>query len=240
MRLAMLLAWMAVPLLFAFYHFGPGQDGVSNDLAGTQLRQASLELKDANWNVADAACTEALASLKTDDRTIEQRIRLERAKARMLSQQLPAAYDDLTSLLGELEGEKDADPQLLAETQSAMASAEYYVTWLMRLEGEPRENWELEIEAARQRYRMLYEQASEAGDEAAANEYAENVEAAVRLARMDLTDLEALDLPSQCKSCCSGNCNCKCKKPGKKPGGKKKSEDARGASSGPPADGKGS
>src|SRR5690606_8609296 len=99
----------------------------------------------------------------------------------------------------------------------------------------------LEIESARQTFRMLAEQAEAAGDIAAAKRHSEDLEAAIRLARMHLSELEALALPSQCKGCKGGQCNCKGKKPGKKPGkGNKKSEDARGASMGPPPDGGGS
>ncbi|WP_425400766.1 hypothetical protein [Aeoliella sp.] len=245
MRIAMLLAWIAVPVAFAFYHFGPGQEAAENAQAGANLRLASFQSTQEDWAAVDAHCSEALALLKSEDPTVEQRIRLERAKARLLSKQLPAAYNDLTALLEELESDDKADAQVLEQTRAAMASAEYYLTWLLRLEGAPRDMWELEIEAARQKYRLLAEQATEAGDQEAADQYTEDLEAAIRLARMDLSELEALDLPCQCKGCCGGNCNCKGKKPGKGKGkgkgnGKKKPQDARGASSGPPADGIGS
>ncbi|MCO6044877.1 hypothetical protein NG895_13270 [Aeoliella sp. ICT_H6.2] len=241
MRLALLLAWIAIPVAFGFYHYGPGQDAAENAQAGADLRLASYQSSQEDWAGVEASCSAALASLKSDDPEVAQRIRLERAKARLMAEQLPAAYDDLTSLLNELEASEEPNAELLEQTRAAMASAEYYVTWLMRLEGEPREKWELEIEAARQKYRLLAEQAVDAGDQQAAEQYTEDLEATIRLARMDLSDLEALDLPCQCKGCCSGECNCKCKKPGKKPTqGKKKAKDARGASSGPPADGIGS
>lgn len=245
MRLALLLAWIAIPVAFAFYHFGPGQDAAENANAGAELRLASYHSQQQDWAGVEASCSAALASLKSDDPKVEQRVRLERAKARLLSEQLPAAYDDLTALLDELEASDQADPALLKETRAAMASAEYYLTWLMRLEGEPREKWELEIEAARQKYRLLAEQATEAGELEAAEQYTEDLEATIRLARMELSELEALDLPCQCKGCCSGECNCKGNKPGNKKGkgkgkGKGKPKDARGASAGPPADGKGS
>jgi hypothetical protein len=108
----------------------------------------------------------------------------------------------------------------------------------MRLEGEPREVWEPEIEASRQTYRLLAEQALAADDTAAAEGNQEDLEAAIRLARMDLSELQALALPSQCKGCCSGQCKCKGKGKGKsKSQGEK---DARGAGSGPPPDGRGS
>lgn len=242
MRIGLLLAWIAVPIAFAFYHFGPGQEAMQDDQAAVEVKLASYHVAAGEWQAADEAYTSALSSLSAtaEDRQASQQLRLERAKARMMSQQLPAAYEDLTALLEELESQDQVDAKLLSDARASMASAEYYLTWLMRLEGEPRENWELEIESARQTFRLLAEEAKAAGNEQASQRFQEDVESAIRLARMSLTDLEALDLPGQCKKCSSGQCNCKCKKPGKKPGGNKKSKDARGASSGPPADGSGS
>ena len=67
----------------------------------------------------------------------------------------------------------------------------------MRLEGLTKEAWEPEIEAARQTYRLLAEQSESAGDTNAAKKNREDLESAVRLARMDLTELQGLPLPSQ-------------------------------------------
>jgi hypothetical protein len=112
----------------------------------------------------------------------------------------------------------------------------------MRLEGEPRTAWEPEIEASRQHYRLLSEEARAANDSEALERHQADLEAAIRLARMDLSELQALPLPSQCKGCCSGECQCKGGKSGNKKGNgtsqKKPDGDefARGASSGPPLD----
>ena len=48
---------------------------------------------------------------------------------------------------------------LLADARGALANAQYYTTWLMRLEGLPREEWQPEIEASRQNYKLLAERA---------------------------------------------------------------------------------
>jgi hypothetical protein len=111
----------------------------------------------------------------------------------------------------------------------------------MRLEGAPRQQWEPEIEGSRQLYRLLAEKTLEQGDTQAASQHQKDLEAAIRLARLDLSQLQALPLPSQCKGCCAGQCQCigkcQCNKKGmNKAQGKK---DARGASSGAPPDGKG-
>ena len=85
----------------------------------------------------------------------------------------------------------------MADARGALANAQYYTTWLMRLEGLSREEWEPEIEASRQNYKLLAEHAEEAGDEAAAEQARSDLESSIRLARMDLDELQGLPLPSQ-------------------------------------------
>ena len=56
--------------------------------------------------------------------------------------------------------------------------------------------WEPEIEAARQNYKLVAARAEQAGNAELAATETENLEAALRLARMDLTELQGLPLPS--------------------------------------------
>jgi hypothetical protein len=67
----------------------------------------------------------------------------------------------------------------------------------MRLEGQGREVWEPEAESARQNYKMLAEDAAKKGDAPAVRKHREDLEASIRLARMDLSELQGLPLPSQ-------------------------------------------
>jgi hypothetical protein len=67
----------------------------------------------------------------------------------------------------------------------------------MRLEGQPAEVWEPEIEGARQNYRLLAEQAAARGDAGALKKNQEDLESSIRLARMELSELQGLPLPSQ-------------------------------------------
>jgi hypothetical protein len=115
----------------------------------------------------------------------------------MLVEQLPVAHEELKGLVDDLTADPTADPKLLAEAQSALANSQYYLTWLMRLEGKPPEEWEPEIESARQTWRRLAEQAAADGQETEAQRCREDLEAAIRLARMDLKELQGLPLPSQ-------------------------------------------
>lgn len=240
MRSVLVCVWLLIPGVVAAYHFGPGQERLLVDDAAAQLESAEVQAQAGDWSGAAAAYDAALALLPPGQTEAIRDARIERAKARMQSRRLPEAYDDLTLLMEVLSADPKASPAQVSETRRSLAAAQYYLTWLMRLEGEPRETWEPEIEAARQNYKLLAETAETAGDDQAQQACQKDLEAAIRLARLDLTDLQALPLPSQCKSCNSGKCKCSGKKKGKKPGGEKKPEDARGASSGPPPDGRGS
>lgn len=242
MRGVLLAVWVLVPVLASAYHYGPGQQQMQLDEVQALLVAARLHVAQGQHDKAVDDFTAALAKMPAERETETRRVRVERAKAMLLSQQLPKAFDELTLLIPELQKDPRTDPALLADARQSLANAQYYLTWLMRLEGDPRTEWEPEIEGARQAYRLLAEQAQARGDAAKVKEHQEDLEATIRLARMDLSELQALPLPSQCKGCCSGQCQCKGKgkgKPkgaGKTPEKKQGDEQARGASSGPPPD----
>jgi hypothetical protein len=230
-----------VPAAAAAFHFGPGQQVLVVDHAGDLLRIGDSHAQAGNWVNAVDAYDKAIGLLPSEATFVVQRARIERAKAQLNCSQLPAAYDELTNLVEELNDEPQPDPAILKDARTSLAQAQYYLTWLMRLEGEPREAWEPEIEASRQNYRLLAEDAAAAKNDSETKARSEDLEAAIRLARMDLSDLQALALPSQCKNCNSGNCQCKCKGQKKsKKEAKNKAEDVRGASGGPPPDNQGS
>jgi tetratricopeptide (TPR) repeat protein len=241
MRNLMLVGWLMLPVLAGAYHYGPGQDRMALDDTARTLAVADRLAAEGRGAEAADGYSEALAQMPDGQEADTSRIRLERAKALLAStpSQLPEAHLELESLIESLEADESADPALAREAREALANTQYYLTWLMRLEGLGREEWEPEIEAARQAYTLLAKQAEQRGDAEAASRHSQDLESAIRLARMDLGELEGLPIPGQCKNCNSGQCRNPGKKPGKKPG-KNKAEDARGASSGPPPDGRGS
>jgi tetratricopeptide (TPR) repeat protein len=203
---------------------------VKLDQVSKLLTSADKYAADGEYAAAIELYDEALKLLPAEHKSQNRRIRLEKAKAQMMVSELPTAHADLKLLCEELQADK-SDEKLLSEVRSTRAQAEYYTTWLMRLEGLPQDDWEPEIESARQTYRLLAEQAEAKGDSKAAQKNREDLESAIRLARMDLSDLQGLAIPCQCKGCCS------CKKRGRSPSkSANKPQDARGASSGPPPD----
>lgn len=231
LRILLLTGWMLVGAAGAVAHFfGPGVDGRKLDLVAKHIRAAEAAAANGDHDVAAEEYAAALKELP-EGRTAEARkIRLERAKAQMLARQLPEAHGELRNLVSELTADPSADPKLVADARSALANSQYYATWLMRLEGLGRDEWEPEIESARQTYKLLAEDADKRGDTAAAAKHREDLEAAIRLERMELSELQGLNLPKQCKGCCS----CMGRKPNK--GKVPKNQDVRGAGGAPPID----
>jgi len=211
MKKLLLFGWLLMPVAAGAYHFGPGQVALRTDQASTSAREAdqlagearAIAARDGEpeargtWAAAAKAYERALAELPPDHDAESRALRLELAKARMFVSQLPEAHRDLLSLVDELEALESPDAAQVADARAALANAQYYNTWLMRLEGAPRDEWEPEIEASRQNYRLVAETAAARGDVEVARLSEQDLEAAVRLARMELSDLQGLPLPSQ-------------------------------------------
>jgi len=224
MRALLVSAWLFVGLAGVIFHLGPGRELEKRDVLNRNLTQARLNVEAQQWADAIDYFDDALAGLPEKEVDLQRQLRLEKAKAQMMDSQLPEARLGLEALLDEVMDSGEVNSALAQETRLALASSQYYVTWLMRLEGVGREEWEPEIEAARQNYRILSELAEQGSDTGVADKRREDLEAAVRLARMDLSELQALPLPSQCKNCKSGKCR------GKKPGKPKEGPPNTGAS----------
>ena len=179
------------------YHFGPGRARMTIDDAGAQLVLAEQLAKEQQWDEAIEKFDRVLQLLPKDKTAEMRRVRLAKANAQMLAHQLPDAHQDLGVLVEEMTEDQSADPQVLQEARSAHANSQYYLTWLMRLEGVGKETWGPEIEAARQTYRLLAEDAVKSGDAAFGKKVSEDLESTIRLARMDLGELQGLPLPNQ-------------------------------------------
>ncbi|HAY81420.1 MAG TPA: hypothetical protein DCY79_16575 [Planctomycetaceae bacterium] len=197
MRILVLLVWLAIPVGVGLYHFGPGQAQVQLDLVAQHTRAAEDAAQNEQWAEAEQEYAAALQSLPSE-RIAEQRsLTLEHAKVQMHNKKLSTANQTLETLVDELVQDQQADPVVVKEAREALANSQYYMTWLMRLEGHSRDRWEPEIESARQTFALLAEQAQDAGQAEGAQKHQKDLESAIRLARMDLNDLQGLPLPSQ-------------------------------------------
>jgi hypothetical protein len=200
-----------LPVGATAFHLGPGQDHAALDQVASLIVEGEAFAKEGRaliaadsslaaagaFTRADQAFSDALAQLPPDRVAESQAIRVERAKCLMFLSKLPEANRDLTGLVAELAADPNADPKVLADARSTYANSQYYMTWLMRLEGAGRDKWEPRIESARQTFKLLAEQADDAGDAEQLARHREDLESAIRLARMDLTELQGLPLPSQ-------------------------------------------
>jgi hypothetical protein len=236
MKILILTLWCLIPLGLLAYHYGPGREMMTLDATASVLETAKSKSAAGDWPAVIAAYEESLAKLPKDRISEARRIRLELAKARMEAAELPKAREELAALSTDLAEDPAADPALRDETLATLASARFYMTWLMKLEGLPDSEWEPEIEAARQEQKLLVQRATDAGDTVAAKKHADDLESSIRLARMEPEELYGQAIPNQCSGCCSGKCA------GTKPSAKtgQKPKDSRGAGAGAPMDGEGS
>lgn len=194
MKIVFTTLWLLVPIAFAAWHFGPGQEQLKIDDAQALISNAESALKEEDYSTAIKNWEEAMGKLPKKEITLGRRLELEIAKAKMLDSKLPEARDELIELMLVLEEDPNADPALRDETRAALANSRYYMTYLMKLEGLPDAMWEPEIEAARQEYKLLAESAT---DNELAKTSADDLEAAIRLARMDPAELYGLPIPNQ-------------------------------------------
>ena len=233
----LIFLWALAPVALLAYHFGPGQAGLAREEAKANI-QAALDFEaKKQWQQAIDAYNDALTALPDTETAKRQQLQLARANARIYVGELPEAMLSMEHLLDETA--RGDDSKLESKIRSSLASAQYYTGWLMRLELAEKEEWKEPLEKARQNFRLLAEQTAKT-DAKASEDHQKNLEAVVRLARMDLSEVQALPLPKKCegnKNVCS---KCRGQKKSNKPKAMKKKEDARGASVGKRPDGKGS
>lgn len=194
MRSILLVTWLALPIGAWAYHEGPGQDRLALEECDALFSSAHEAAAAGEWRSAIKDYEDALSKLPEDQDALSMRIRLELNKARMQAAGLNEAREELLGLVESLAADENADPQLLSEARQSLARAQFYRTWLMRLEGVTREEWEPEIEAARQNFRLLAETASSADSK---SKRQQDLEAAIRLARLEIEDLQGLPLPGE-------------------------------------------
>ena len=194
MKIAITTLWCLVPLAFAAWHFGPGQLHLERDDAQAYISEAETALSEENYQLAIENWEAALSKLPLKEVTLGRSLELEIAKAKMLNKKLPEARQELAELILVMDNDPNADAELRDEVRAALANSRYYMTYLMKLEGRPDADWEPEIEAARQEYKLLAETAT---NSTLAKSSANDLEAAIRLARIDPAELHGLPIPSQ-------------------------------------------
>lgn len=227
------VVWALIPVGVAALHMGPGQCLMKRDDAGAIIRKASLAAAEEDWSGAADAYAEARALLPDTAEAEKLKLAIAEAKARIESGDLLEGARQLEELIAQQEAAASPDEAALKELRSELGEAAYVTAWVMRIEGATADEWKPETEKSRQQFRLLSETLD--GD-ADAESFKKNLEAAIRLEQLDLSELLALPLPKKCCSKCKGLCDQKrkqrmsqCKKPGEKDAREKIKTDSAGA-----------
>lgn len=187
-----------VPLLGL--HFGLGQTAQASDRVATHISAAHDAQGDGQWADAVKHWRDAQLDSNGDaDETL--RLALSAEMARVRSGELPEATEATAALLDEAV-EKGASDETQRDIRAKLGAMHYWMAWLMRLEGASAEEWEPVSEQARQHFRIL----AETDD---ADTHAKNLESVIRLQRMDLSELQGLPIPKECRG--NKNCSSRCK-----------------------------
>jgi hypothetical protein len=197
MRIVIVIAWLFVGLGGLIFHLGPGREQAKLDQVDQILGRAQRAIDLQEWDQAVAEFDSALVAIPADKTLQTREVILAKAKAQMMCGKLPDARQAIEQLLVETRDDPNSDPRFVADVESTLANAQFYMTWLMRLEGLKKEEWLPEIESARQHYVQVCQIGRRLDDPTLIRRSLEDLEAAIRLARMDLEELQGLPLPSQ-------------------------------------------
>lgn len=195
MKRWLLLLWLLLPLPLIVWHFGPGQRWLARDRAGALIRRATVAEAELNWTNAAELYRDALGQIGGDP---SARLRLELALVRTQFRQGAGveAIDGVNRLLADA-SLKTQPAAVQREARELAGRIHYYAAWVMRLEGAQRDLWMEEAESARQNFRLLTETSAAAGHTAFAQAQQTNLEGAIQLERLSLTELMARPLPQE-------------------------------------------
>jgi hypothetical protein len=196
MKKYLVLLWLLLPLPVVVLHFGRGQQWLALDKAHAHVKQAEAAELNDDWQEADQHYRDAAKLVSTSDPALRLRLDLAQVRTSFRMGEAVKAIDSAERLLSD-PAIRNMPVGFQRESRELAGRIHYYAGWVMRLEGASRELWMEEAELARQNFRLLTEQSASQG----ANDYSakqqENLESAVQLQRLSLTELMARPLPQE-------------------------------------------
>lgn len=186
--------WAVFPVLIAIWWFGPGQDLQARTRVASTVEQALTAVSDEDWKLAAELFGQAIGEAPSDSQESNRWLRLRASHAEFMSGN---TWNGISGMEEVLQEAKDDDPELARDARARIASAQYFATWKLRLEGAKPEVWKPEAEKARQHFRLLAEEAEARGAKET-EDLKKNVESVIWLERMDLAELQSLPLPGGC------------------------------------------
>ena len=181
------------------------------------------------------AVLDAATALPEADR---RRIRLSRGRALVRSGDIWGGAAELQALLEEVDetvagattAGADADAALARSTREELAAAHYFAARLLRLAGEPDEDWRAEAAAARGHYRHLARTAEDRGAATERRGFQDNVERVLDLEQQPQGELVGMPLPGESPRIARGDRPGRGRDAGRSRRPPRDGEDARGAS----------
>ncbi len=205
MRKILLLIWLLIPVLIITMHYGPGRKYRALETATRQIKhaeqlQAVAETTNApdDWRRVAEAYRAALALTPPEKKLAAARIKLAAARAQMYQGELVEAINELETLLDDARQENlpAAHQNNIRDT---LARSQFGAAWVMRLEGSGVGLWTQQAENARQNFRLLAENAIDNND-THAPDHQKNLEATIRMSRMDASFIKGLPLPKEAQN----------------------------------------
>lgn len=201
MRRWLLLLWILAPLPVVVWHFGAGQKWLARDRANTLLAEAQRAESRGAWSDAETLYRQAVAGLGpaesgSIDKPLKVRLDMALARARYRQGGAVDSIDGMDRIVAD-PGFPSLPEELQREARELAGRIHYYAAWVLRLEGAQRDLWMEEAEFSRQNFRMLAETSLAASRTNYSLIQQTNLESAIRLERMSLTELMARPLPEE-------------------------------------------
>src|SRR6478609_8717846 len=123
MKIVLLLTWLAMPMGWLGWHYGPGQEALKLDASDRAVKQAMTA---STPEAQLAAWDSAIGALPQSAKAQAWRLRLARCVTLTENRQLPQARKELEALYGEMKDAPEASGVELQRVQEQLASAQYH------------------------------------------------------------------------------------------------------------------
>jgi hypothetical protein len=196
MKRWLLLLWLLLPLPVIVWHYGAGQKWLARDQAHGLIRRGWEAESRRDWAESESLFHAAAGLIGNTDPRVRGQLDLGLVRARYRQGGAVDAINGIDRLLTD-PGFPNQPVDLQREARELAGRIHYHAAWVMRLEGARRELWLEEAELARQNFRLLTETTRTAGQTTYSELQQTNLETAVRLQRMSLTELMGRRLPEE-------------------------------------------
>jgi hypothetical protein len=183
----------------SFVEGTPESEAAANK--ATDAENAAFLLSSEAWKSAANAFGQIQDVAQDATAQTLQKIRWSRSRALVRAGDIWSGIGELETVLDEIEGTDKLDAagtEMARATREELASAYYYGARLMRLAGEPEEEWRIDSGKARQHFRFLAENARVKGlSKDVAENHERNVELVLDLEQSSVMELQGKALPKE-------------------------------------------